>query len=288
MAVKLQTIDDSKRLLEERLKSLYSQREASAVSSFLIESVTGLGLVQQLSDRNRPLTESQADEILAGLNSLLLHRPVQYVAGYAWFLGRKFTVTPDVLIPRQETEEIVVMALRRAGLNFNGTIIDFCTGSGCIAVSLASGLPAARVIATDISVGALEIARQNSVAHGTGVTFLRHDLLTDNTEPLPRAGIIISNPPYVRLSEMALMEPGVVQHEPHSALFVSDSDPLVFYRPLLAAVEKLLIPGGWFCFEINEALGNDLVKLFDVPFIADLQLSDDINSKNRFISGTRS
>ena len=105
MAVKLQTIDDSKRLLEERLKSLYSQREASAVSSFLIESVTGLGLVQQLSDRNRPLTESQADEILAGLNSLLLHRPVQYVAGYAWFLGRKFTVTPDRSEERRGGEE---------------------------------------------------------------------------------------------------------------------------------------------------------------------------------------
>jgi release factor glutamine methyltransferase len=287
MAVKLQTIGDSKRLLHEALKVTYSPREASAVASFLIESVTGLGIVQQLSESEKTLTGNQADEITSGLQLLLQNHPVQYVAGYAWFMERKFFVNPGVLIPRQETEELVTMAIRQAGSNFRGTIIDFCTGSGCIAVSLAKSLPAARVFATDISEVALETAGQNAIAHGTEVTLLKHDLTGGTLESLPEADILVSNPPYVRDSEMVLMEPRVVQHEPPFALFVRDSDPLLFYRHLLAAVEKLLIPGGWFCFEINEAMGDELKRVFDVPFISDLKISDDINSKNRFISGTR-
>ncbi len=287
MAVKLQTIGDSKRLLQEGLKTIYSARETSAVAAYLIESVTGLGVVQQLTESGKTLTGLQTDEIMSGLKLLLQHQPVQYVAGYAWFLEKKFLVNPHVLIPRQETEELVVLAQKQAGLNFSGTIIDFCTGSGCIAISLAKSLPAARVFATDISEGALETALQNCIAHGTDVTLLKHDLLSGNFASMPEADILVSNPPYVRDSEMALMEPGVVQYEPHSALFVRDSDPLEFYRHLLAAVEKILVRGGWFCFEINEAMGDELKKLFDVPFIIDLKINEDINSKNRFISGTR-
>jgi len=273
--------------LAEGLKDIYDSREAAAVASFLIESVTGLGIVQQLTNRSMPLSDKQSVKILDGLAQLQSHRPVQYVAGYGWFLGKKYFVSPEVLIPRQETEELVLLAIKRAGHNFDGTIIDFCTGSGCIAASLAASLPKARIYATDISAGALETAALNCKEYELHVTLLKHDLLTESLKILPTARILVSNPPYVRSSEMALMEPRVTGHEPHNALFVSDTDPLVFYRHLLEAVELLLEPGGWFCFEINEALGKEMENLFSVPFIRNLTLTNDINAKNRFLSGTR-
>jgi release factor glutamine methyltransferase len=287
MAVKLQTIDDSKRILTDGLKDIYSVREASSVVSFLIESVTGLTHLQQMTDRGREIAVDEEHMLLKGFELLKQGTPVQHVAGYAWFLGRKFAVNREVLIPRQETEELVVMALKKAQRNYSGTVIDFCTGSGCIAISMACSLTEANIYATDISAPALKTASENCSFHGAQVTLLNHDLLSHDFSGLPAAAIILSNPPYVRESEKALMEPGVTLFEPHGALFVDDSDPLIFYRALLAAVEKLLLPGGWFCFEINEALGKELVGMFSVNFITNLNLIDDINSKNRFIAGTR-
>jgi len=287
MAVKLQTIDDSKRILTDGLKDIYSVREASSVASFLIESVTGLSNLQQLTDRGRPIAVGEEQKLLNGFEMLKLGTPVQYVAGYAWFLGRKFAVNRDVLIPRQETEELVVMALKKAQRSYSGTVIDFCSGSGCIAISMACSLPDARIYATDISAPALKTASGNCSLHDAQVTLINHDLLSHDFSNLPAAAIILSNPPYVRESEKALMEPGVTLFEPHGALFVDDSDPLIFYRALRLAVEKLLLPGGWFCFEINEAMGKELADMFSVNFITNLNLIDDINSKNRFIAGTR-
>jgi release factor glutamine methyltransferase len=167
------------------------------------------------------------------------------VAGYAWFLERKFAVNSSVLIPRQETEELALMTLKKAGTNYLGTVIDFCTGSGCIAISLALSLPEAKIYATDISDSALKTASENCSIHGVKVSLLNHDLLYGEFSSLPPASIIVANPPYVRES------------------------------------------GGWFCFEINEALGKELVSMFSVNFITNLNLIDDINSKNRFIGGTR-
>lgn len=287
MAVKLQTIDDSRRILAEGLKDIYSTREAIAVISFLIESVTGLSNLQQLTERGRLVTREVEVELLRRFDLLKLGQPVQYVAGYAWFMGRKYAVNNNVLIPRQETEELVMMALKKTHRNYSGTLIDFCTGSGCIAISMAHSLPDAKVFATDISESALKTAKENNSTHGTKVTLLNHDLLSNDFSDLPIAEIIVANPPYVRESEKAVMEPVVTMFEPHGALFVNDNDPLVFYRALLSAVEKLLIAGGWFCFEINEALGKEMEEMFSVNFISNLNLIDDINSKTRFIAGTR-
>jgi release factor glutamine methyltransferase len=152
---------------------------------------------------------------------------------------------------------------------------------------MAHSLPDAKVFATDISEYALKTAKENNSTHGTKVTLLNHDLLSNDFSDLPIAEIIVANPPYVRESEKAVMEPVVTMFEPHGALFVNDNDPLVFYRALLSAVEKLLIAGGWFCFEINEALGKEMEEMFSVNFISNLNLIDDINSKTRFIAGTR-
>jgi release factor glutamine methyltransferase len=202
-------------------------------------------------------------------------------------MERKFFVNPEVLIPRQETEELVMIAISKAGRSFSGTIIDFCTGTGCIAVTLALTIPGAVVWATDYPEETLHTAARNIDNHNAKVNLVRHDLLQDNLTTLPQASLIVANPPYVRESEKTLMAPMVVDFEPPAALYVPDSDPLIFYKALLEAIRVLLIPGGWFCFEINEALGDETLMLFTEPFITHPEIINDLNSKNRFISGTR-
>ncbi|MBE0673459.1 MAG: peptide chain release factor N(5)-glutamine methyltransferase [Bacteroidales bacterium] len=287
MAGNLQTIGDFRRHLAGELKDIYPQGEAGAVISFLIESVTGLTHIEQLKNDNRLVTSSESELITRGSRELKTRRPVQHIAGYGWFMGRKFRVGAEVLIPRQETEELVLTAISMAGSDFSGTIIDFCTGSGCIAVTLALTLPQATVWATDLHKETLQTASHNINQYGAMVNLVRHNLLLNDFSSLPQASILVANPPYVRESEKALMEPGVLNFEPHTALFVPDDDPLLFYRSLLEAVRRLLVPGGRFCFEINEALGPDTLDLFDTSFISDCLIVNDINSKNRFITGTR-
>ena len=288
MGVKLQTIGDSKRFLAAELTDFYPPGEAGAVATFLIESVTELNTIGQLKNGGRELTSPESEKLCKGLRELKKNKPVQHIAGYGWFMGRKFKVNKDVLIPRQETEELIMLTVRKAGNRFSGTIIDFCTGSGCIAVTLACALSGAKIVATDISEKALKMAAINADSHGAAVTLIRHDLLGKQFSGLPEANIIVANPPYVKESEKAFMEPRVTSHEPPGALFVPDTDPLIFYRQLLEAVKQLLTPGGWFCFEINEAHGGELLQLFKVPFINDCEIINDIHDKERFICGTRS
>lgn len=287
MGVKLQTIGDTKRFLENELSHLYPPGERGAVVSLLVESVTGLSQLEQLRDRNNLLGEKETATLHRGLKELLTLKPVQHVTGYAWFMGRRFMVNSDVLIPRQETEELVLNTLRHSGSSFAGTIIDFCTGTGCIAITLACSLPAATLWATDLYPGPLQMAAANATNHSARVKIIKHNLHENDFTGLPRADIIVSNPPYVRNSEKSMMNPQVIDNEPHEALFVPDTDPLLHYRALLGALESLLKPGGWFCFEINEALGPETLKLFTNPAIINPVLTNDINSKNRFISGTR-
>ncbi|MBM3419503.1 MAG: peptide chain release factor N(5)-glutamine methyltransferase [Bacteroidetes bacterium] len=287
MGVKLQTIGETKRLLAGELRVIYPPGECNAVISLLVEAVTGLNHIGQLKESNRPLNHAEAGLIQAALPELLSHKPVQHITGYGWFMGRKFAVNGGVLIPRQETEELVFATLQQAGMGFSGTIIDFCTGSGCIAVTLACMLKQSEVWATELYSEPLEAAARNISNHSASVNLVRHDLLSDAFGSLPAAGIMVANPPYVRNSEKAGMKPNVLNHEPHGALFVSDTDPLVYYRALLEAVNTLLEPGGWFCFEINEALGRETLEIFSVRSVKNPQIINDINSKNRFISGTR-
>jgi release factor glutamine methyltransferase len=286
VGVKLQTIGDSKRFLAAELTGIYPPGEAGAVATFLIESVTGLDTMGQLKNGGRELTKPESEKLCKGLIELKKNKPVQHIAGYGWFMGRKFKVNKDVLIPRQETEELIMLTVRKAGNRFSGTIIDFCTGSGCIAITLACALSGAKIIATDISENALRVAAINAKKHNAAVTLLRHNLLSGHFRGLPEANIIVANPPYVKESEKAFMEPRVTGHEPPGALFVPDTDPLIFYRHLLEAMKQLLTPGGWFCFEINEAHGGELLQLFKVPFINNCEIINDIHDKERFICGT--
>jgi release factor glutamine methyltransferase len=287
MGVKLQTIADIRRHLASELAEIYPPGESGAVASFLIESVTGLPLLEQLKYGERKLTAGEAYKIKEGLRELKKLKPVQHIAGYGWFMNRRFIVNNKVLIPRQETEELVIMTLKHAGNRFNGTVIDFCTGSGCIAISLSLMLPEAEIWATDLHDDTLETASLNIKTHNARVSLVKHNLLRHDFQSLPMADIIVANPPYVRESEKETMEPLVILNEPHQALFVPDSDPVLFYRALNRALEALLKPGGWFCFEINEALAAETLQSFTSSQLTNFSIINDINSKERFICGTR-
>ncbi len=287
MATKLQTIADTRRVLKEKVSSIYPGAEAGAVVTYLLEHITGLTPLRQLQEGTRTLSREESALLAEASSQLLEGCPVQYITGYSWFSDRRIGVNRSVLIPRQETEELVVRAASIAGDDFGGTIIDLCTGSGAIALSLALDLPEAEVWATDISVAALRVAAANSDRYGAGIKLIESDLLSEDFTPLPPAEIIVSNPPYVSLSEKRHMAENVTRYEPPGALFVPDSDPLLFYRPLLKAIEVLLVPGGYFCFEINEAMGREAEALFKKDFITNCSVWNDINGKERFIEGFR-
>jgi release factor glutamine methyltransferase len=287
MVPKLQTIGDTVRLLPDELSDGYPRPEARAVIILLLEWITGLTGIDIHKQSNRPLSDDENELLTTAVRQLKKNIPVQHITGYSWFMERQFKVNSSVLIPRQETEELVVLTIKTAGKEFNGNIIDFCTGSGAIAISLKLELPEATVTATDISAEALSVAETNCLAFNATITLLQHDLLRGDFNSLPQADIITANPPYVRESEKSAMEKRVTEHEPAGALFVPDNNPLIFYKALLKGIELLLKADGWFLLEINEALGQETLSLFSQPFVRNCEIIDDIHGKNRFICGQK-
>ena len=212
---------------------------------------------------------------------------MQYVTGVQEFCGRRFKVRPGVLIPRPETEELVATAAEhlRGGVR----VLDLCTGSGCIAWSLALDCPEAKVTGVDISDEALAVAREQFSADGASAeerpAFVKQDVLQvpESFEGAP-FDVITANPPYIRESEKALMHTNVLEFEPSLALFVPDSDPLVFYRAIALWAVRFLAPGGFGIVEINEALGAECAALFENAGLANVKIQRDFRQKERFVS----
>ena len=213
--------------------------------------------------------------------------PLQYIEGRAPFCGMDFIVNPSVLIPRPETAELVDWIVSDHATQ-QPHILDLGTGSGCIAISLSKQMPQATVEACDISEGALEVAKANNRENDTSVEFFHHDIL-DLTTPLPHSyDILVSNPPYIMQSEATDMEQHVTEWEPHTALFVPDSDALRFYRAI-AEIGKTdaLKPGGHIYVEINQALGKETVALFESYGYQEVSLRKDIFGNDRMVKGVK-
>lgn len=235
--------------------------EADAAARIIFEDVANYSRTFIFANGDREISDFMQGRIMAVVEKVVGGMPVQYAVGKAQFMGMDFTVTPSVLIPRPETAGLVDLITDdfagRSGLS----VLDVCTGTGCIAVALARALPFSNVTATDISTEALDIATANAKALKTKVTFEKADALTMK----PREAsydIIVSNPPYICESERAEMDSRVLDYEPSLALFVPDSDPLRFYNSIAAFARKSLSPGGKLYFEINplhaDALGRML------------------------------
>ena len=300
------------------LTPLHGAGEARAIVRLVMEERFGLSQADLLLGKDTELSRTDRAEFEKIAQRLLAGEPVQHVLGYATFCGRRFRVTPDVLIPRPETEELVHWAIEQAsvlptfpsqhspfqhsplgGLGAFPSplrVLDLCTGSGCIAVSLALALPAARVVGVDISAPALAIARENAAALGaTNVTFFQQDVLGNQCSKFNvqsskfnvQCSTIISNPPYVRNSEAADIHPTVLDHEPSLALFVPDEDPLRFYHAIARIGLRTLIPGGCVLVEINAALAEDTRALFASYGYAGVTLRNDQFGRPRMLRAYR-
>ena len=258
------------RELWQPLTSRYTEPEAKAVARYLLEVGYGLSMTDILSGGAERLP---ADEMEQNRRRLLNGEPVQYVIGKAEFGGRIFKVSPAVLVPRPETNELCQWVEkeergeRREERDYS--LLDIGTGSGCIAITLALDMPFAKVEAWDISEKALNIARQNAESLNAQVHFRQVDALNELTEDSslftlhPSLNIIISNPPYICKQEATAMEAHVLDHEPHQALFVPDNDPLLFYRAIAQYGKSALVAGGWLYFEINPLYHEVLEEMLD-------------------------
>ena len=274
--------------LKRQLMQRYDDSEAAAVACYLLEMKYGLSMADVACGGVEDL---DSNTLMTDVTRLLNGEPVQYVVGEAEFCGRRFIVRPGVLIPRPETEELchwVLSALNTSPFLGKASILDIGTGSGCIAVTLAAELPNASVSAWEVSEAALVVAHENANRHRVSVQLEKHDVL----DYLPLDGpapfsLIVSNPPYVCRSEAAQMEPHVLEHEPHEALFVPDDDALLFYRVIAHLGLQLLLPNGWLYFEINPLYANDLVSLMKGMGYTDVETRQDQFGKTRMIRGRK-
>jgi release factor glutamine methyltransferase len=252
--------------------------EKESIVYLIMHSLFGVRREQIMIGKEITYDETELDEIVTRVNR---NEPVQYILQEAEFYGRLFFVDKNVLIPRPETELLVREVLDQARGRRSLKILDIGVGSGCIAVTLACELPDAVVAATDVSNGAIEVAHKNSLTFNTYVDFFLNDILNEDL-PVTEVDIIVSNPPYVALAESSMMSPNVLDHEPHIALFVPDSDPLVFYRAIAKKAAGILKTSGVVFVEINERYGNEVKAIFvENGFVA--EIVRDIDRKDRIV-----
>ena len=273
----------TKRLFIEKLSEKFPQREAEQLMRILLEDLFGIDLKRQLMDPNLCIDERQHYVLSEAVRRLLAGEPVQYVTGVARFNDLLIKVSPAVLIPRPETEELVCKMGIGTPKDKPIRIWDIGTGSGCIAIALAKQFPNSEVIAFDVSNDALQIAKQNAESNGVEVTFVHDDVLHPQSAYfIQPVDLVVSNPPYVCDSERAAMEANVLDWEPEKALFVSDDDPLRYYRQILSMARPQLNPRGQIWFEINERMGEDMVRACREMGFVETEILEDYLGKQRF------
>ena len=277
-----------------KLAQEYDEGEAKAVARMVYVVHYGLTLSDIYIGKDTQLSLDCQTELEEITKRLIEHEPVQYILGQADFCGRTLHVEPGILIPRPETEHLCRLITKHAAIGFpNRTILDIGTGSGCIAITLALDIPNSQVTAWDISPIALRVAKGNAQRLGADVTFQEVDVLTAPGSPSLWRGmgggwdLIVSNPPYICNKERAEMEQNVLAHEPHTALFVPDDNPLLFYRAIAQYGQSALKTGGSLYFEINPLYANPLREMLSTMSYHDIDIKDDQFGKTRFIQAIR-
>ena len=269
--------------IKSALAAAYPEGEVRAFVRILFEEWMHYSTVDIYMRADSEVPPFIVEKMHHAVQRLLRHEPIQHIVGVAHFHGHRFAVSKHTLIPRPETEQLVDMIVDRNQDVPDLCVLDIGTGSGCIACSLARALRFAEVHAFDISQPALDLAAENARNLGVKVAFHHVDIL--NAVPQPQQfHIIVSNPPYICMHEQQLMEDNVLRYEPHSALFVPDNDPLLFYRAIARYASVALKPGGKLYFEINAAYGNDTAKLLSDFHFADIEVARDFYGRDRFVS----
>lgn len=283
----------------KELQLIYGEREARALQRYLFIAFGNRSMTEWLLDFNKEATDEFQQKVNNAIKDLKNYKPVQYITGKATSNDLDFELTPDVLIPRPETEELVDIIVKRTDDNLNYKVLDIGTGSGIIAVSLAKLLPKVSVSAIDISKEALRVANRNAIKNNVQVEFILVDILRysqdESTGKISELGIetervydiIVSNPPYVKQSEKSLMAKNVINHEPHLALFVPDADPLLYYKAIINFSKRHLTSYGTLYFEINESEDENLKALLEKNAFGKVEIFTDFNGKPRFISAKK-
>jgi len=274
------------------LSSIYDEQEIESFFYLLLESYQGKKRIDLALNPDMEMDALQLIQWESALSELLNQKPIQYIIGATEFYGLPFMVNENTLIPRPETEElvdwIVAESLKSAAGSFK--ILDIGTGSGCIAISLAKNLPNAEVFAVDVSEKALAVAKKNADTNKVKVNFIQADILkindlvelpTSNFQLPTHFDIIVSNPPYVRHLEKAEIKPNVLEHEPHLALFLEDTDALLFYRKIAELAKENLAEKGKLFFEINQYLGKETLQLLEKFGFNSTELKKDIYGNDR-------
>ncbi|MEY4456822.1 MAG: peptide chain release factor N(5)-glutamine methyltransferase [Sediminibacterium sp.] len=276
------SLQDTKQAMKHQLSNVYDALELNSIVNILIEEVTGWDALHQNIHKNDALEQSHTDQLTQYVEKLLTGKPLQYIIGKAWFMGKAFMVNEAVLIPRPETEELVEWIVEYAQIiNKPLSILDIGTGSGCIPISLKQAIPNASITAIDISKEALAVAQQNAAAHNTNIEWIELDIL--QTKHLKdQYDIIVSNPPYIPLREKPNMQSQVIDHEPAIALFVPDQYPLIFYSKIAHIGKSALKPNGQLFFEIHYDQGEAIMALLnEMGYHAELR--QDIYGKDRMV-----
>lgn len=269
------------------LKEFYPKTEILSFYFLLIEYHFGLKKVDISLSPEKELTAKESELIFSALHRLKKEEPIQYIIGETAFYGLTFKVDQNVLIPRPETEELVDWIIKNSNGNQGLRILDIGTGSGCIAISLAKQLPDAEVYALDISKKALQVALYNAKLNKVSIQFIEQDILKTNVT-LKGADnlqfdIIVSNPPYVRASEKAAIKKNVLAFEPHSALFVDDTNPILFYEAIVMFAKKKLRKEGRLFFEINQYLSNEITQMLNKYGFTQIEPRKDLYGNDRMI-----
>jgi release factor glutamine methyltransferase len=281
----MQPIDQHFDAFVAHLSPVFGIGEARAISRIVFEDVLNWRVGRPL--RALELSELQTLEQIR--ERLLQHEPLQYILGTADFYGYVFELNSSVLIPRPETEELVEWVIETvSGSAEHLRVLDIGTGSGCIPITIKKEVPSAEVWGMDVSAPALEVASRNGAALQAEVHWRQFDVLDTGSYPhLPQFNCIISNPPYIPMREKALMSSSVLDHEPELALFVSDADPLLFYREILRFAQQYLIQSGWLFFECNEFNAEEVDQLATGMGFGQREIRRDLQGKQRMWRGQR-
>lgn len=277
----------------KHLQIIYDANESRAITEWVMQYVFNFSKAQLHAHYTDEVSDDHHELLKTYLQRLLNYEPVQYITGETEFYGLRFKVNKDVLIPRPETEELVDLILSDLKSMDNSnpkfSVLDIGTGSGCIAISLKKNLALSIVYALDISTQALNVANVNAEINNVDINFISDSIIDPKDVLLDTLvlDIVVSNPPYIRKMEAALMHNNVLQHEPHLALFVDDEDALLFYRHITNYAHQHLKPQGKLYFEINEAKGQELKKLMlDNGFI-NVEIIKDFSGKDRVVKGSK-
>jgi release factor glutamine methyltransferase len=287
----MKSISDISETFQKELNGLYEKKENTSLCNIALKEIAGISSSKARAFPDLELADEQLNAIQNILRELKTGKPIQYILGHTEFFGLDFKVNPSVLIPRPETEELVEWIILSVGSRHLavGNILDIGTGSGCIAIALKKNLPEFSVSAVDISPEALQTAKENAALNNTGINFIQADIL----DSIPIAigmnirnskfEIIVSNPPYVTLADKQQMHTNVTDFEPHTALFVPENDPLVFYKVIADFALNHLEKNGLLFFEINESYGKAVAELLKNKQFKNVELRKDVNDKDRMV-----